>query len=77
MEFKTLFGTIYREIIFIAEACAPNPTPVISPVNVNGSPVPIIGNTGDIDINEGESLSFSFTSNDPNNDSVYIEPNGT
>ncbi|MEQ8358571.1 MAG: gliding motility-associated C-terminal domain-containing protein [Cytophagales bacterium] len=74
---QDLIGTIYREIIFIAEACAPNPTPVISPVNVNGSPVPIIGNTGDIDINEGESLTFSFTSNDPNNDSVYIEPSGS
>ncbi len=73
---QDLIGVIYREIIFIAQPCAPNNVPTLSPISVNGVNIPIIGGTADIDINEGELLTFNFNSSDSNNDSIYIEPVG-
>ncbi len=71
---QDLIGVTYRELFFIAQPCAANPTPMPSPVVANGNPIPLVNNTGEIDINEGELLTFTFTANDSNNDSVYIEP---
>ncbi len=67
-----LIGTTRRELQFIVRPCAPNDAPSTDPLLVNGSPVPIVNGTANININEGDLLNFQIGVSDNNNDSLSI-----
>ncbi len=67
-----LIGTTRRELQFLVRACSPNSAPDAMDVVVNGTTIPTINGTANIDINEGDVLSFNVNVTDPENDSMEI-----
>ncbi len=69
---EDLIGTTRRELQFFVRTCAPNDPPEADDVIVNGNPIPTINGTANIDMNEGDILTFNVNVTDDNNDSIEI-----